>query len=72
MRSPSASFLKEMPELCTSTTLATYVVAGAFVVSGYLVALASRVNSKSFGDYLWRRILRLYPGCNNSECCSSR
>ncbi|MGA9100405.1 acyltransferase family protein [Aeromicrobium sp.] len=54
-------YVKEMPKLFFHDTLATYVVAGFFVISGYLIT-ASRVNSKSFGDYLWRRILRLYPG----------
>jgi peptidoglycan/LPS O-acetylase OafA/YrhL len=54
-------YVKEMPKLIFHDTLATYVVAGFFVISGYLIT-ASRVNSRSFGDYLWRRILRLYPG----------
>ena len=54
-------YVKEMPKLFFHDTLATYVVAGFFVISGYLIT-ASRVNSRSFGDYLWRRILRLYPG----------
>jgi peptidoglycan/LPS O-acetylase OafA/YrhL len=54
-------YVKEMPKLIFHDTLATYVVAGFFVISGYLIT-ASRVNSRSFGDYLWRRVLRLYPG----------
>jgi peptidoglycan/LPS O-acetylase OafA/YrhL len=54
-------YVKEMPKLIFHDTLATYVLAGFFVISGYLIT-ASRVNSRSFGDYLWRRVLRLYPG----------
>jgi peptidoglycan/LPS O-acetylase OafA/YrhL len=42
------------------SNLGSWAVAGFFVLSGYLIT-ASRVNSRSFGDYLWRRVLRIYP-----------
>jgi peptidoglycan/LPS O-acetylase OafA/YrhL len=42
------------------SNLGSWAVAGFFVISGYLIT-ASRVNSRSFGDYLWRRVLRIYP-----------
>lgn len=40
--------------------LGDWAVAGFFVTSGFLIA-GSRMNSRSFGDYLWRRFLRIYP-----------
>lgn len=42
------------------TTLGSWAVAGFFAISGYLIT-ASRVRSRGFGDYLWRRALRIYP-----------
>lgn len=36
-------------------------VDGFFLVSGYLI-VASYARSRSVGDYLWRRIRRIYPG----------
>jgi peptidoglycan/LPS O-acetylase OafA/YrhL len=42
-------------------TLGEWAVAGFFVASGYLI-LGSRVSSRSIWDYLWRRLLRIYPG----------
>lgn len=40
--------------------LGDWAVAGFFATSGYLIT-ASRIRSRSFIDYLWRRILRIYP-----------
>lgn len=36
-------------------------VDGFFLVSGYLI-VASYARSRSVGDYLWRRVRRIYPG----------
>lgn len=41
-------------------TLGEWAVAGFFAISGYLITM-SRVRSRTFGDYLWRRVLRIYP-----------
>ncbi len=41
-------------------SLGEWAVAGFFAISGYLITM-SRVRSRSFGDYLWRRVLRIYP-----------
>lgn len=41
-------------------SLGEWAVAGFFAVSGYLITL-SRVRSRSLMDYLWRRVLRIYP-----------
>jgi peptidoglycan/LPS O-acetylase OafA/YrhL len=40
--------------------LGEWAVAGFFVVSGYLI-LGSRLYSRSFLEYLWKRFLRIYP-----------
>ncbi|ROQ15540.1 peptidoglycan/LPS O-acetylase OafA/YrhL [Rathayibacter sp. PhB93] len=40
--------------------LGDWAVGGFFVTSGYLIT-ASRLRSRSLGDYLWRRFLRIYP-----------
>ncbi|OAK54847.1 acyltransferase family protein [Rhodococcoides kyotonense] len=42
-------------------TLGHWSVAGFFVISGYLIT-ASRMNEQSTSKYLWRRVLRIYPG----------
>lgn len=54
-------YMAEMPSLIFQEPLATYVLAGFFVISGYMIT-ASRLSSHSFHDYLWRRVVRLYPG----------
>lgn len=41
-------------------SLGEWAVAGFFAISGYLITM-SRVRSRSLGDYLWRRVLRIYP-----------
>lgn len=41
-------------------TLGNWAVVGFFAISGYLIT-ASRVHSKNFLEYLWRRVLRIYP-----------
>jgi peptidoglycan/LPS O-acetylase OafA/YrhL len=40
--------------------LGDIAVDGFFAISGFLI-LASRQASRSFGDYLWRRFLRIWP-----------
>lgn len=40
--------------------LGSWAVAGFFVISGYLIT-ASRISSRSFFEYMWRRFLRIYP-----------
>lgn len=40
--------------------LGDIAVAGFFAISGFLI-LASRLSSKSLGDFLWRRFLRIWP-----------
>lgn len=42
------------------SNLGAWSVAGFFAISGYLIT-ASRLNSRSLWDYLWRRFLRIYP-----------
>lgn len=49
----------EDPHIGTMT-LGNWAVAGFFGISGYLIT-ASRLNSRSLLDYLWRRVLRIYP-----------
>jgi len=41
-------------------SLGEWAVAGFFAISGYLITM-SRVRSRSVVDYLWRRVLRIYP-----------
>lgn len=41
-------------------TLGNWAVAGFFAISGYLIT-GSRLHSRGFVDYLWRRVLRIYP-----------
>jgi len=41
-------------------TLGNWAVAGFFAISGYLIT-GSRLHSRNFVDYLWRRVLRIYP-----------
>lgn len=41
-------------------TLGSWAVAGFFGISGYLIT-SSRLHSRSVADYLWRRVLRIYP-----------
>lgn len=53
-------YVEEMPKLIFHETVGTYMLAGFFVISGYMIT-ASRMSSRSFGDYLWRRLLRIYP-----------
>jgi peptidoglycan/LPS O-acetylase OafA/YrhL len=53
-------YVEEMPKLIFHETFGTYMLAGFFVISGYMIT-ASRLASRSFGDYLWRRLLRIYP-----------
>jgi peptidoglycan/LPS O-acetylase OafA/YrhL len=43
------------------TTLGRWAVAGFFCLSGFLVT-GSRLHSRGLGDFLWRRLLRIYPG----------
>jgi len=52
--------LDEMPSLIFDDTLGTYALSGFFVMSGYLI-IASRLSSPGFGNYMWRRVLRMYP-----------
>ncbi|ROP65042.1 peptidoglycan/LPS O-acetylase OafA/YrhL [Curtobacterium sp. PhB130] len=40
--------------------LGSWAVAGFFCISGYLIT-TSRVNSRSLVDFVWRRVLRIYP-----------
>jgi peptidoglycan/LPS O-acetylase OafA/YrhL len=53
-------YYDEMPKLIFHETVGTYMLAGFFVISGYMIT-ASRLASRNFGDYLWRRLLRIYP-----------
>jgi peptidoglycan/LPS O-acetylase OafA/YrhL len=53
-------YVDEMPKLIFHETFGTYMLAGFFVISGYMIT-ASRLASRGFGDYLWRRLLRIYP-----------
>ena len=53
-------YYEEMPKLIFHETIGTYMLAGFFVISGYMIT-ASRLASRNFGDYLWRRLLRIYP-----------
>ena len=50
-----------------------WAVAGFFAISGFLIT-SSRLRS-SFSAYLWRRMLRIFPGlwvaCSSPCCCSS-
>jgi peptidoglycan/LPS O-acetylase OafA/YrhL len=57
---PLGGYAKDMPRLFFHDEIPTYALAGFFVMSGYLIA-ASRLASRSFGDYMWRRFLRMYP-----------
>ncbi len=57
---PLGGYAEEMPKLIFHETIGTYMLAGFFVISGYMIT-ASRLNSRNFGDYLWRRLLRIYP-----------
>ncbi|MCL9664415.1 acyltransferase [Curtobacterium albidum] len=41
-------------------TLGNWAVAGFFAISGYLIT-GSRLHSRGFVDYIWRRVLRIYP-----------
>lgn len=41
-------------------SLGPWAVAGFFCLSGYLIT-ASREHSRSFGEFLWRRALRIWP-----------
>jgi peptidoglycan/LPS O-acetylase OafA/YrhL len=41
-------------------SLGAWAVAGFFAISGYLIT-SSRLHSRSLADYLWRRVLRIYP-----------
>ncbi|MGP3535731.1 acyltransferase family protein [Microbacterium sp. RD1] len=41
-------------------SLGEWAVAGFFGISGYLITM-SRDRARSLGDYLWRRVLRIYP-----------
>ncbi len=41
-------------------TLGEWAVAGFFAISGYLIT-SSRLHSRTLLDYLWRRVLRIYP-----------
>lgn len=49
-----------MPKWIFADTLGTYALSGFFALSGYLIT-ASRLSSHSTKDYLWRRVLRIYP-----------
>jgi peptidoglycan/LPS O-acetylase OafA/YrhL len=49
-----------MPKLIFADTIGTYALSGFFALSGYLIT-ASRLSSHSTMDYLWRRVLRIYP-----------
>jgi peptidoglycan/LPS O-acetylase OafA/YrhL len=44
-----------------TSNLGGWAVAGFFGISGYLIT-GSRLNSRSLVDYMWRRVLRIYPG----------
>lgn len=44
-----------------SATLGRWAVAGFFCLSGFLVT-GSRLHSRGLGDFLWRRVVRIYPG----------
>lgn len=47
--------------LCGSRPLGHFAVDGFFLVSGYLITKSFQ-NSRSIGDYLTRRVVRIYPG----------
>jgi len=49
-----------MPKWIFADTLGTYALSGFFALSGYLIT-SSRFSSHSTKDYLWRRVLRIYP-----------
>jgi peptidoglycan/LPS O-acetylase OafA/YrhL len=49
-----------MPKWIFADTLGTYALSGFFALSGYLIT-SSRSSSRSTRDYLWRRVLRIYP-----------
>jgi peptidoglycan/LPS O-acetylase OafA/YrhL len=49
-----------MPKLIFADTIGTYALSGFFALSGYLIT-SSRMSSHSSKDYLWRRVLRIYP-----------
>ncbi|KRC65753.1 hypothetical protein ASE12_13895 [Aeromicrobium sp. Root236] len=57
---PLGGYMTGMPKLFFDDEIPTYALAGFFVMSGYLIA-ASRLASRSFWDYIWRRLLRMYP-----------
>lgn len=57
---PLGGYAEDMPRLFFHDEIPTYALAGFFVMSGFLIT-ASRLSSRSFGDYLWRRVLRMYP-----------
>ncbi len=57
---PLGGYTEGMPKLFFDDEIPTYALAGFFVISGYLIA-ASRLASSSFWDYIWRRLLRMYP-----------
>lgn len=57
---PLGGYAEDMPRLFFHDEIPTYALAGFFVMSGFLIT-ASRLSSRSFGDYLWRRLLRMYP-----------
>ena len=49
-----------MPKWIFADTIGTYALSGFFALSGYLIT-SSRLSSRSTKDYLWRRVLRIYP-----------
>lgn len=57
---PLGGYMKEMPKFFFHDTIGTYMLAGFFVISGYMIT-ASRLASRSLRDYFWRRVLRIYP-----------
>lgn len=57
---PLGGYVDEMPRFFFHDTIGTYMLAGFFAISGYMIT-ASRLASHNFGDYLWRRLLRIYP-----------
>lgn len=50
----------DMPTYGFAEPVATYALSTFFVISGYLI-MASRLQARSLVDFLWRRVLRIYP-----------
>ncbi|MFD0807165.1 acyltransferase family protein [Nocardioides caeni] len=51
----------DMPYFGFDDTVGTYALAALFGMSGYVIVM-SRLGESGFGSYLYRRVLRIYPG----------